>query len=155
MKNIICVCGQIAFIYALVYSIVGIYGNGTGSFWYLPVIAAGCVGGFFARKKLRRLSVFLAVHIVFGAAVFGAVQLFRVSEGYFVLAVFLTVCSVCIRLVPSLSVVEEPGYIQLGVLAIFYAMDSYLKMQQEAALASMVFFLLVVEYCLTFFSLLH
>ncbi len=144
MKKMIGVCSQIAFLCALAYSIAGIYGNGAERFWYFPVIAAGCAGGHFAREKLRRLFLFLAAHIAFASAAFLLARFFSVSEGYFVLAVVLAAGSVLIRLVPSLAAAEEPGYLQLAVLAVVFAMDSYLEMDREASVTLLFFFAMIL-----------
>ncbi len=131
MKEIVKVLNQIVFFCATVYFILGVYEVGEQILSYVGWIVASAVCTYLIRQNMSKLSAFLLGHFLLAVVGVGLIKLFELSGGFLAVLIVLILFSVSLRILVTTDLLEEPGYVHLGVLALCSVISVYMDLSER------------------------
>lgn len=120
MKEIVKVLNQIIFFCAAVYSILGVYGGEEQILSYVGWVVALVMCTYLMRQNMSKLFGFMAGHFLLAAVGAGLIKLFGLPGGFLAVLIVIIIFSVSLRFLVTTDLLEEPGYVYLGVLALCF-----------------------------------
>ncbi len=140
MKEIVKVLNQIVFFCATVYFILGVYEVGEQILSYVGWIVASAVCTYLIRQNMSKLSAFLLGHFLLAVVGVGLIKLFELSGGFLAVLIVLILFSVSLRILVTTDLLEEPGYVHLGVLALCSVISVYMDLSERVISGVMLAF---------------
>lgn len=130
MKEIVKVLNQIVFFCATVYVILGVYKGEEQILAYVGWIVALVVCTYLIRQNMSRLSGFFLGHFLLAVVGAGLIKLFELSGGFLAVLIAVILFSISLRILVTTDLLEEPGYVHLGVLALCFGLGVYMDISE-------------------------
>lgn len=125
MRDAIKIISQILFFYTITFMAVRAYGDTAQMPVYGVFIFILTLYCYLQRKYVERKVFFVCGHIAAVFLVTAAVWSFNIPKGFAALIILMIVFSLLVRWFPEIRGIEEPGYFQLGVLALIFFQSRY------------------------------